>query len=454
MVHRHGSKRKNKLLKILRTSRQELDHTIQDGVNSKNVSYWYGLNFLVILGISAGSTFTITLIPQSNQIEFQNHWYELALITPVLPFLLTSIMILDSYYYFKIHSMVSIQSFLQIFVPGSLAGILSYSVMVMIWTSGLGYKLPIPFVGSLWFPISGLFTVSLWFEFPKRLRKNRIYRKRILFYITALAWIFLTIAQYDCLIMLPSDFQWFLSIILPALWTINIWIIDNIIYKVVPYDCQEAKICNLAFIRSIHTTYVAIILANVTECVLYSILGIEFFVQIYSCYEIVRLHRKSNVEGQNNETKKKINIQNVLELVLSETIDVVASSAYAITLAAAYYGPNATILGNIRNSYWTFKGIQDIEKTLTAVFQIAAIDLGIGAICGLVLWNCCKINLLQEFCKLMKTYWLVIAVRIAIVMSRVSLNLVYLLYRVGFKHQIINEMIIINHIFYSTMLCF
>ena len=432
MVHRHGSKRKNNLLKILETSRQEIDHTMQVSVNSKNVSYWYGLNFLAILGISAGSTFTVTLIPQSNQIEFQNKWYELALtVHPVLDFLVTSVMILDSYYYFKIHSIVSIQKFLQIFVPGTLVGILSYSMMVMIWTSGLGYKLPVPFVGSLWFPIYGVFTVSLWFEFPKRLRKNRIYRKRLWFYITALTWIFLTQVQYDCLMMLPSDFQWFLSIILPTLRTINIWIIDKIICQIVPFDCQEAKICTLAFIRSIHTTYVAIFLANVSECVLYAVLGFEFFVHINSCYEIVRLHRKSNVEGQNNETKKKINIQNVLELVLSETIDVVASSAYAITLAAAYYGPNATILGNIRNSYWTFKGIQDIEKTLTAVFQIAAIDLGIGTMCGLVLWNCCKINLLQEFCKLMKTYWLVIAVRIAIVMSRVNLNLLYLLFKVG-----------------------
>ena len=152
---------------------------------------------------------------------------------------------------------------------------------------------------------------------------------------------------------------------------------------------------------------------------LYAVLGFEFFVHINSCYEIVRLHRKSNVEGQNNETKKKINIQNVLELVLSETIDVVASSAYAITLAAAYYGPNATILGNIRNSYWTYEEIQDIDKSLAVVFKIAFIDLIIALVCGVMLWVCCRINLFHVFCTIMKTNWIFISLIIAFIMSRV-----------------------------------
>ena len=126
---------------------------------------------------------------------------------------------------------------------------------------------------------------------------------------------------------------------------------------------------------------------------MYCIFGIESLLHFYSCYQIIKLRRKIDAKDSPNDDQKE-NIKDcVLDLIQSETIEVVASLAYSITLAVAYHGPNATILGNVKNSYWTYKEIEDINISLALVFQIAFMDLGIGIICGIILWIFCRINI-------------------------------------------------------------
>ena len=433
MVHHHPKVTHNKLRELLVVSNQE----IMDVVHSKTAGYWNGLYVFVVLGLSVIPTFFITLIPTNSYFEFRTYWYEMVIDqlrnTLVVTPMLVLIVMMDCYFCFNIESMVSIRTFLRLGIPALLANVISFWLMCVIWTVSLGYNLPIPFNGWLWLPILGIFFISIWIEFPYKLRQNKTFRKRLMYYLTGFSLIGTTIFQYDCITviipMVPLKFQWILAIILPMLRSSNFWLVDKCYRKVVLHKHQTAKFRYLTFIRSINTIYVAVILGNVTATTLYSISGVEFLLQFYSCYQVIRLYRQTETEDCHNEERKKTIDEIVRDLVTTETIEVLASLAYSVTLAVAYYGPNATILGNIRNSYWTYEEIQDIDKSLAVVFKIAFIDLIIALVCGVMLWVCCRINLFHVFCTIMKTNWIFISLIIAFIMSRVCyekyVNFVY-----------------------------
>ena len=42
-------------------------------------------------------------------------------------------------------------------------------------------------------------------------------------------------------------------------------------------------------------------------------------------------------------------------LLLAESSEIVLPLAYLLCFTAAFYGPNAFQLGNVRNSYWLYK---------------------------------------------------------------------------------------------------
>ena len=107
-------------------------------------------------------------------------------------------------------------------------------------------------------------------------------------------------------------------------------------------------------------------------------------------------------------------------LVMGESFEILVPFSYLITFISAYYGPNAFILGNIRNSYWEYSEVDDVAAVIIVSLKMFSIDLGIGIITGLILLLFCRINFLQEFCKFLKTYWAWIALRIGAMLIRVS----------------------------------
>ena len=62
---------------------KEEDITTPHDTRSNRVSYWNVLYLLPVIVFCVSYTFIVTLIPQSNQMEFPHHWYQLALLLAV-----------------------------------------------------------------------------------------------------------------------------------------------------------------------------------------------------------------------------------------------------------------------------------------------------------------------------------------------------------------------------------
>ena len=153
----------------------------------------------------------------------------------------------------------------------------------------------------------------------------------------------------------------------------------------------------------------------------YSILGIEFLLHIYSCYKIIISYKRIGESPTTINNEKLLETRKTLSrLVLDETLEIFVPFCYLVTFLSAYYGPNAFILGNIRNDYWDFVAVKDFGNTFAVGLQMFGIDVGITFITGVILKIFCKISLFEQFCKLIKTYWSWMAIRISLILFRVS----------------------------------
>ena len=80
-------------------------------------------------------------------------------------------------------------------------------------------------------------------------------------------------------------------------------------------------------------------------------------------------------------------------LVLTEVLEFVCPIAYLACFVACYYGPNAEILGNVKNGYWQYQGVEDIDAAITNLYILIFIDLLSLIIPAVVLWLKYQINL-------------------------------------------------------------
>ena len=76
-----------------------------------------------------------------------------------------------------------------------------------------------------------------------------------------------------------------------------------------------------------------------------------------------------------------------------------------MTFGAAYYGPNASLFGNISNSYWAFIAIKDVHQMLQNMIMYFLADFSSLIISASVLWYYCHINIFKVFLGLQQEFW-------------------------------------------------
>ena len=115
-------------------------------------------------------------------------------------------------------------------------------------------------------------------------------------------------------------------------------------------------------------------------------------------------------------------VEAIQELVLNEHVEFMIPIAYAICFAMAYYGPNAEILGGIKNSYWQFEAVEDFITAFEGVAKFFLIDTVSVVITSVTLWMSCRINITKVYKHMMKEFWSIFTLQMAYMMTEVSNN--------------------------------
>ena len=391
-------------------------------------SYWDLLYAMAALAICLAFTIPITLIPQHNAIESPEYWYELMMPTTVCVLLYWSVLaVMRFMVFFKdIQSLATFKTWISIFLAFTIPYNLAYSVFYVIWTYGLGFNHPLPFVGYLsLFPMFPAVFTTIWHRFPLEFRVNPVTRKRLISYLLYMSVFYFACMERNILniimVILPTDFQPIMAIVLPLTKELELSLLDKLVDKATNGKNRDAKLITSIEANANYSAFLAIALGQLaTDTTLYCILAIEFGLNMYTVVRIIRINKQMNADDPEQNKFNPIKDDMAQDMVVVGIVMIVMTIAYVLSGLMAYYGPNGEIIGNIRNEYWSYTGIQNMQKLLAGIFKMFTIDL-IGLVTGaLLLWKFSSIDFMKETCKAMKKYFPFISLTIAGAVTRVS----------------------------------
>ena len=147
-----------------------------------------------------------------------------------------------------------------------------------------------------------------------------------------------------------------------------------------------------------HSIFLSVMIAESTDMTMYALGVSETLLGLFTLAQAYRLQRKNS-----NESFAELTTL-VQQIVIGETLKILIPSAYLACFSIAFVGPNADILGNVKNSYWQFKAVDDLMTPVKMLLILMAIDGSIALISCLFLYFILNINVLHVYIFLCKEY--------------------------------------------------
>ena len=139
-------------------------------------------------------------------------------------------------------------------------------------------------------------------------------------------------------------------------------------------------------------------------------MSIDFFLHSRITYKLIK--ERNNVDDENSEQGNTIRGIKATKLILAELMEGFTPMVYAICMAMALYGPNATLFPDIGNSFWGTP-IKNIGPLLYTMFILLSFDTLCAVVNSIIIWKVMKVNMLQEFCRLISAYWLFMTMKLS-----------------------------------------
>ena len=366
------------------------------------------------------------MIPQHDIFESPEFWWEkmflpgvfLSLFGVTLPEAWEIYLVFGSEFFnFKIHPLMYFSAhYIGMNIP--------YMCIYVFWTLYLGNNFPMPYGTFCCSEISVIILlIAIWCGFPREVRSQPDFTKRRKFYFiywgictTALVFVepamtrtfhYLKIYEHDNGIKVT----WILAFIIPICRGFYEWILPKILNKAAGHANEDAIFWMDTFIACAFALYATVMLADANDATEYLMLGVEMGINFCYAFQFISMHNKiqGNMTDEESTIWKNKKQAILRSLVTMETIEVLIPLAYGMCYATAYFGPNSTIMRDVKNTYWGNTEM-DITGLFWSVSRMALIDACGGIVIGALLWLLCRINFFEEFCNIMAKYWISISI--------------------------------------------
>ena len=214
------------------------------------------------------------------------------------------------------------------------------------------------------------------------------------------------------------DLQFLMALVIPLFRSFVEWILPKFFNKACGYkkgwtkadENEPATFCMETMIAQAYSMYIAVRLTmfspetRTTGC----ILGVEFLINLYHCFQIIRIHNKigANDGNEQNSVLKAEKKSAIVSLITLEFIEASIPLIYAMGIVLAYYGPNAKLMIGIKSEYFGVPPITNLLNVLSVLFLMAGIDALGGILVGVLLGYFCKINIIKELTIILQKYWI------------------------------------------------
>ena len=288
----------------------------------------------------------------------------------------------------------------------------------------MGYNFPVPFGNVPCSIIGSVVTyVATWLGFKSEFRSQPAFRqkfKSFLLFQTVVITIgfhgFFINAAFEKLTTYQSkhgiQLQWTVAFLIPISRGIYERLLPKLLNKTAGPENEAAMFFIETGLGVSYTIYVTVALSSAYISTTYWILGVELCINLLKTLQIIRMQNK--VQG--GCTAEEILIWRnkkqgmIRRLVAMETIEILVPVAYSICYATAYFGPNAKLIGGVKNNYWQNAEVIDIKDQLFVLLQMAGFDACGAIVIGTILRTKCKVNIFVECCNILKKYWIPLSI--------------------------------------------
>ena len=348
----------------------------------------------------------ITLIPYHDVINCPNYWYELIVPIALGGFLWYFVVIL-----LQLSKLSNDQAIMdlwlisRLFTLSAIALTTGHLIIYLIWSVYLGYNSPMPFViffDGIVVCLTILFV--LWQYFQKRYGNDSPIIPNLKHYCvySLLTWSVIISCQAALAIYLYTNryLQW-LSVILIVF---SKKIISDLMCK---FICKAAVSEDFLTVQGISDIQVAVAYKSFVIMIMTSetygitngfVLVIPFLLNMHICFQVINLHQQISNDGNDTEHLHVRKLRLLMKLLINEIVEFLTPLIFLITFIIAYYGPNATIIGNVQNNYWQYGCVENLLSYVSVILLMTIVDLSSAVISVCLLWKICKINC-WLFCK-------------------------------------------------------
>ena len=403
------------------------------------ISYWSSLYVFPILGACIIFSSTQTLIPWHNLFISPEYWWEELIRSALfyMPFRIVLPTAREAYCVFQLKEILTIAWHLKFWIAHVSEWITLCCLQHLLWVVIYENNYPMPSGYALNGFIAWYITIFLILPrlFPRQLRADPKFKTRLNNYVYyQFFWSIIAFQEYamDMIFETLKAFQvpFLMAIVIPAFRRLVEWILPKFFNKAVGYkkgwtkrdENEAATFCLETLITQVYTIYVAVRLSSADILTGCCILGVELLINLYSCIQIIQMHKKVGGTNEYDESLLWTAERNssMVSLLTAELIEVLSPLAYSLALSMAYYGPNATIMTGIKNEYFGIPAITDIREVLNVLSMMVLIDLAGGICFGILLKYFCKVNIFEEMCKILQKYWIHLAIFIGGDLTHVS----------------------------------
>ena len=359
---------------------------------------------MLILGLPGASvlciasTMFITLVPYHDVIVLSNYWYELIFPTIFLGSLYSLLIVLQLSKILNDPTIINSELLFPLLTIPSISIVVSHVSVFLVWSVFLGFNSPMPFgiFVDLFYWITACGCV-LWDFFVRNSMNYSDIIIKLRFYC---GYIFATFFMgISCLIsfgmylVMNEYFEWIAIIML----AISRKIIGG---KMCEFISQAAILEKNLLVQSVsyiqesvaYKSFIVIILSTGTnEIGGYFFLGVPFFMNMYLCYQVILLHSKITNNHEREENLRLRRDEALMKLIVNELTEFFVPIIFVISIIIAYYGPNATLIGNVQNNYWQYHKIQDLAAYVKEILIMTAFDITSAAVSICLLWKVCNI---------------------------------------------------------------
>ena len=359
-------------------------------------------------------------IPRTNSIIYQSSWMEITLPMSTILILVSATDLLNLTIWTKESSIMSLYIYVKMVSVYLLPMVLINILFYIIWTVYLDYKHPIPFLGLIGpLPVQIFFLASLWCLLPTKLAKKEDFRRKLKIYTGYFFWGLLIIVQNDVLTFLFTNFlselQFLVAFMVAGCREFDKRVRTKMVNMMMGEEDEPATALISITISSTYSFFIALRLTGANIETVFCFLAIDFFLHSRMTYKLIKAH-KNRVNNVNLECESRTDNIIVKKLIIAELVEGFTPIIYGISIALAFYGPNAEILANIGSNFWG-KPIDDIYQVVSMMLLLFAVDTISAVINSICIWKATKIDMLQEFCCVLRKYWYFMAIKLSYTMA-------------------------------------